>query len=73
MQDWQMESTCMKRPNRDELSFLMVLALPNASRIVLASRICCCTHVEMFAVTLGAVESGKEAIFAPAQMQSLKV
>ena len=45
--------TCMKRPNLDELSFLMVFALPNASRMVLASRICCCTHVEMFAVTLG--------------------
>ena len=46
-------TTCMNRPNREELSFLMVFALPNASRIVLASRICCCTHVEMFAVTLG--------------------
>ena len=33
----------------------MVFALPNASRIVFASRICCCTHVEMFAVTLGVV------------------
>ena len=71
MQDWQMKGTCMKRPNREELSFLMVLALPKASRMVLASRICCCTHVEMFAVTLrGKVESG---IFASAQMQSLKV
>ena len=29
----------------------MVFALPNASRMVLASRICCCTHVEMLAVT----------------------
>ena len=43
----------MNRPNLEELSFLMVLALPNASSIVLASRICCCTQVEMLAVTLG--------------------
>jgi hypothetical protein len=42
----------MKRPNLEELSFLMVLALPNASRMVLASRICCWTQVEMLAVTL---------------------
>ena len=30
----------------------MVLALPKASRMVLASRICCWTQVEMLAVTL---------------------
>ena len=46
------KQTCIKRPNRDELSFLMVLALPKASKIVLASRICCWTQVEMLAVTL---------------------
>ena len=47
----------MNRPNLDELSFLMVLALPNASSIVFASRICCWTQVEMLAVTL--VEEGQ--------------
>ena len=46
------KQTCMNRPNREELSLRMVLALPKASRIVLASRICCWTQVEMFAVTL---------------------
>ena len=31
----------MNFPNREELSFLMVLAFPNASKIGLASKICC--------------------------------
>ena len=44
--------TCINRPNRDELSFLMVLAFPKASKMVFASSICCCTQVDMLAVTL---------------------
>lgn len=38
------KQTWMNFPNLDELSFRTVFALPNASRIVFASRICCCIH-----------------------------
>ncbi|KAH9417106.1 hypothetical protein DERP_015316 [Dermatophagoides pteronyssinus] len=37
---------CIKLTNRDELSFLTVLALPNASRIGLACKSCCSSSPE---------------------------
>ena len=61
----------MNRPNLEELSFLMVFALPNASRIVFASRICCCTHVEMFAVTLGGCSFGDGCNLVPPSILSI--
>ena len=72
--DWWREgwkATCMNRPNLEELSFLMVFALPNASRIVFASRICCCTHVEMFAVTLGGCSFGDGSNLVPPSILSI--
>lgn len=43
--------TCMNFPNRLELSFRIVFAFPNASRIVFASRIWFSTHVLTLDVT----------------------
>lgn len=47
--------TCIYLPNRDELSFRVVLALPNASRIGFVARICRSISLESSRENLGFV------------------